>query len=180
LFEAPDQHVLRSVPIDGGPVTTIAALPGTLMAGVEGPDGVHLELGREGRGEAWRVTQEGRVEPEGMEGLVIPAPSGGWRAIRTLAGEYRFRLVAPDVTSTRDIVASAGRPTWMDDHHFGYASNGAFHVVDVTTGIETASVAAASASGVAVLAADGSRWFDVHHIDTVTAYLIVNFGDRPR
>src|SRR6185436_18737855 len=73
---------LSSIPIEGGPVTWLADLPGKLVMGADGPDGLEVEINREGALEAWRVTREGRVESRFVGGFVVPAPGGGWRVVQ--------------------------------------------------------------------------------------------------
>ncbi len=69
---------------------------------------------------------------------------------------------------------------WLDEHRIAYAARGAFRVVDVTTGVEVATVPGPSWGDKAVLASDGVHWYDVQMFGHVTRHLLVNFADRPR
>ncbi len=171
---------LLAMPIEGGPVTTIATLPAKFLIGTDGPDGQHLELSRDdGTLEAWRVAPDGTVAPEDGA-LVIPAPTGGWRAIAFGKTGVHFRFVAPDGTaSPHEITADNRRPTWLDDHRFAYYAGEAFHVIDVTTGAELAKMPGPEIGRFAVMAADGVHWFGIALVGHVTRHLIVNFADRP-
>ena len=117
-----------------------------------------------------------------MAGFVIPAPSGGWRAVETHGAENHLRFVAPGdplTAGTHEVVPESDRPTWLDDHRIAYAARGAFHVVDVTTGAEVATLPGPAWGQEAVLASDGVHWYDVQLFGHVTRHLIVNFADRP-
>jgi serine/threonine protein kinase len=183
LFGAADpSHRLQSIAIEGGPVTSIAALPGNLVAGADGPDGQHVEVALAGKISAWHVGTDGRVEPDGAEGLVIPAPRGGWRAVRSVASGVRLRFVAPGApltASDHDVVGESTLPMWLDDHRIAYAAHGAFHVVDVTTGAEISTIPGPDWGELAIMAADGVHWYDVQLAGHVTRHLLVNFADRP-
>ena len=78
------------------------------------------------------------------------------------------------------VAPESNRPTWLDDHRIAYTARGAFHVVDVTTGAEVATVPGPAWGDKAVLASDGIHWYDVQTIGHVTRHLMVNFADRPR
>jgi hypothetical protein len=175
---------LQSISLDGGPVTTIAKLPGSLGAGADGPDGTYLEVTRGDRiGEAWRVNGDGTVEPLGVDGLVIPAPRGGWRAIRHFDGSNRLAFIAPDAplsAPAHEVHGETARPTWLDDHHLAYVANKLVHVVDVTTGKETSRSPGPDWGELAVVAADGAHWYQLELVGHVTRHLIDNFGERPR
>jgi predicted Ser/Thr protein kinase len=195
-----DPPRLLSVPIDGGPVTVVAELPGKLVIGADGPDGPEIQINRDGSLEAWRVTRDGRLErrsredqddrgarearePRGIAGFVIPAPYGGWRAVQTFDTGYHLRFVAPGdplAAGAHEVAPESDRPMWLDDRRIAYAARGAFHIVDVTTGAEIATVPGPEWGQAAVLAADGVRWYDIQLIGHVTRHLMVNFGDRPR
>jgi len=184
LFTSVDgEHRLQSIPLEGGPVTTIAKLPGALAAGADGPDGTYLELRRgEHVSEAWHVDREGVVEPLGITGLVIPARSGGWRLVRWFDGFYHLRFVAPGAPlteSVHDVSGESRRPTWLDDHRVAYAMKKAIHVVDVTTGAEVATSPGPDWGELAVITDDGARWYQLAMVGHVTRHLIDNFGDRP-
>jgi protein kinase-like protein/WD40 repeat protein len=189
LFGAADGAPrLLAIPIGGGAVTTVADLPGPLVRGADGPEGPELLISRDGGLEAWRLTRDGRVEPRGVAGLVIPAPSGGWSAVETFDNPNhianRLWLVPPGGTLDPPpggpaIVPESERPTWLDDHRIAYAAHGAFHVVDATTGAEVATLPGPDWGQRAVLAADGVHWYDLQLISHITRHLIANFGDRP-
>ncbi|HMG55451.1 MAG TPA: protein kinase, partial [Kofleriaceae bacterium] len=73
LFGSPDRPPrLLSIPIGGGPVTTLAELPGRMVLGADGPDGQEIEINHGGALEAWRVTRDGRLESRGMAAFVVP------------------------------------------------------------------------------------------------------------
>ncbi len=171
--------VLAAISIDGGTPQVLAALPAELAIGVDAADGQHLELRVDGRFEAWRVGLDHQAVSEHVEGLVIPAPSGGWRAVRTFSGGYIYRFVAPDGTARGAVKAETERPTWLDDHRFAYAAGGAFHIVDVTTGAEVAKLPGPAWGEKVVLGADGVHWYDLEVVGHVTQHLLVNFADRP-
>jgi len=184
LFGAPgDTPRLLSIPIDGGPVTAIADIPDKLVFGADGPDGVELQINHAGRLEAWRVTRDGKLEPRNINAFVVPAPYGGWRAVQTFDTGYHLRFVAPGdplAAGVHEVAPESDRPMWLDDHRISYAARGAFHIVDVTTGAELATVPGPDWGQTAVLAADGIHWYDVQLIGRVTRHLMVNFADRPR
>ena len=184
LFTTVDgERRLQSIPVEGGPVTTIAKLPGALAAGADGPDGAYLEIRRDGHTtEAWHVGLDGNLEPLGVAGLVIPAPSGGWRLVRWFDGYNHLRFIAPGeplTTSAHDVSGESRRPTWLDDHRVAYAAHKAIHVVDVTTGAEVATSPGPDWGELAVIAADGARWYQLVLVGHVTRHLIDNFADRP-
>jgi hypothetical protein len=68
---------------------------------------------------------------------------------------------------------------WLDDHRISYAARGAFHIVDVTTGAEVATLPGPAWGRQAVSASDGVHWYDLGTIGHVTRHLLVNFADRP-
>jgi tRNA A-37 threonylcarbamoyl transferase component Bud32 len=178
--EAPPR--LLAIPIGGGEPTALANLPGNLVIGADGPDGAEITVNRDGVTEAWRVTRDGRLEPHGISGLVIPAPAGGWRAVQTSHDGYQLRFVAPGAPLTAGVhvvVPESNRPMWLDAHRISFAARGAFHVIDVTTGTEVATVPGPAWGQRAVLASDGVHWYDLSTIGHVTRHLLVNFADRP-
>lgn len=181
LFGTNDPPRLLAIPIGGGEPTVLADLPGSLMMGADGPDGPEIAVNRDGVVEAWWVTRDGHLEPRGIRALVIPAPAGGWRAVQTSSDGYQLRFVAPGEPLTAGahvVVPESNRPMWLDDHRISYAARGAFHVVDVTTGIEVATVPGPAWGQRAVLASDGVHWYDLSTIGHVTRHLLVNFADR--
>jgi hypothetical protein len=174
------EPALASIALDGGAGDAPIALPGELIIGVAAADGAHLALQIGGRTESWRLGLDHHLESEHIAGLVIPAPEGGWRAIRTFAGTYHYQFVAPDGTaSTLDLRAESEHPTWLDAHRFVYAAGGAFHIVDVTTGAEVGKLPGPNWGEHAVLAADGLHWYDLLTIGRVTHHVIENFAARP-
>jgi len=173
---------LLAIPIGGGEVTTIAELPGKLAFGADGPDGQEVEVSRDGEVTAWRVARDGHLEPRNIAGFVIPAPSGGWRAVQTFDTGYHLRFVAPGeplAAGTHEVNPESERPMWLDDHRLAYAARGAFHIVDVRTGVEIETVPGPEWGQDAVLAADGVHWYDISMFAHVTRHLLVNFADRP-
>ncbi len=171
---------LAVVPIAGGTPRVITPLAGELAIGIDTTDGQHLELRVDGEREAWRVGLDQRAVREDLGDFVIPAPTGGWRALRTFSAGYHFRFVAPDGhAGPREVVAESERPTWLDDRRFAYAGDGAFHIVDVVTGAELAKLTGPAWGEKAVLGADGVHWYDLEVIGHVTQHLLVNFGLRP-
>ena len=170
--------VLAMIPIEGGTPEVIVALPGEPIFGVDGPDGQHLELRIGDRYEAWHVNTDRVLARENGDGLVFPAPSGGWRVVRSFAdGHWRF--IAPDGTPGREVVAHNDRPTWLDDHRFGYVGDDGFQIIDVRTGATVGTVPGVAPSDKAILGADGVHWYDMQTVGHVTHHLLVNFGDRP-
>ena len=170
---------LASIALDGTNPEPPIALPGEPILGVAAADGEHLSLRVNGKIEGWRVGLDHQLVAEHVAGLVIPAPTGGWRAIQMSSGAYHYKLVAPDGTEGVDLRAEGERPTWLDAHRFAYAIDGAFHIVDVTTGAELAKLPGPSWGQHAVLAADGIHWFGLLTIGHVTHHVLANFADRP-
>ncbi len=180
LFASTDQPArLEAIALDGGAVESVATLPGPLIDGTSAPDGVHLEIRRDGRDTWWRVV-DGRLVPDDVQGLVFAAPRGGWRAVRTRDDGYRYRLLAPEgAASPHECRTEAARVTWLDERRFAYASKGAFHVVDAPTGDEVATVPAPKWDELAVLTSDGVHCIDLEAVAHVTRHVLANFGDRP-
>jgi Protein kinase domain/WD40-like Beta Propeller Repeat len=182
LFGIDDPPQLVAIPIGGGEPTALADLPGNLVIGADGPDGPEIDVNRDGVAEAWRVTRDGHLEPHGIGALVIPAPAGGWRAVQTSNNGYQLRFVAPGEPLTAGahvVFPESHRPMWLDDHRISYAARGAFHIIDVTTGAEVATVPGPAWGQRAVPASDGVHWYDLGTIGHVTRHLLVNFADRP-
>jgi len=171
---------LSAIPIGGGPIESVAELPGALLAGADASDGIHIELWRNNQSEWYRIAQDRRLASDSAHGLVFEARSGGWRAVRTLSDSYHYRFVAPDGSGEHEVKAEAALPTWLDAHRFAYASAGRFHIIDVTTGAEVGSLPGPTWGEHAILAADGTRWYDLQVVAHVTRHWIVNFADRPR
>jgi hypothetical protein len=179
---ADDPRRLVRVPIGGGEPVTIAELPATIVRGAAGPDGLHVELERDGRLEGWSVDDHGTLAPEGVAGLVVPAPSGGWRAI-VLPGRSNLaiQLVPPGapLTQPTQTLASTFSPTWLDDHRLGYAIAGRFRAFDVRSGESADLIAAPPDYTPAVLAPDGKHWYLSDAVGEVSRHVITNFATRP-
>ncbi|HSS02135.1 MAG TPA: protein kinase, partial [Kofleriaceae bacterium] len=182
LFTAADgAPQLFAIPIEGGAVTRLAELPGKLVMGADGPDGLEVEVNRNGVLEAWRVTREGRVESREVGGFVVPAPAGGWRVVEWFNEGWHLRFVPPGAPLTGGLheqLADSERAVWLDDHRLSYAARGAFHVIDATTGAEVATVPGADWGQDAILVPDGVHWYSSHMIGHVTRHLMVNFDER--
>ena len=163
---------LVQIPVDGGAPTHLCDLPAMLVAGAAGPDGIHLELQSGDEPQWWHLT-DGRLTREDTAGLVIEAPRGGARVVRT-ADHYHLRF------GEHTVASESLFPTWLDDHRFAYASQGAFHIVDVSTGAELATVPGPEWGKHAVLGPDGVHWYNLQELGHVTRHLLVNFADRPR
>jgi len=174
---------LRAVPIGGGPERVIARLPGTIALGGAGPDGAHVLVEREGRLEGWRVTPDGKLEDEGAPGLVIPAPSGGWRMVQ-IPGEaatFRILLIPPGTplsAPARELTVVSIYNSWIDDHRIAVVRDHQFQIVDATTGEITVVAARRSLTPVSVLAADGLHWATIERVRSVARYAITNFATR--
>ena len=162
---------LVQMPIDGGEPTRVCDLPAMLLAGAAGPDGIHLELQSGDESQWWHLTGGGRLAREDTAGLVFEAPHGGARVVRTTDRHLRF--------GDHTVASESARPTWLDDHRFAHAFQGAFHIVDVATGVELATVPGPAWGKYAVLGPDGVRWYNLQEIGHVTRHLLVNFADRP-
>jgi dipeptidyl aminopeptidase/acylaminoacyl peptidase len=164
---------LVQMPIGGGAPTRLCELPAKLVDGAAGPDGIHLELQRGEELQWWHLTGDGRLAREDTAGLVFEAPHGGARIVRT-ADHVHFKF------ADHTVAAESVRPTWLDDHRFAYAFKGAFHIVDVATGAELATVPGPEWGKHAVLGPDGVRWYNLEEIGHVTRHMLTNFADRPR
>jgi Tol biopolymer transport system component len=183
-------NVLMTVPIDGGPPTTVASLPGTIMSGVDGPDGPHLGVEtRPGVVEAYRIV-DGHVEAEHAPGLVTVAPSGGWRAVTVLFAKTgseapaRLLVVPPDTplsAPTRELAVSSVYNLWLDDHRIGYCAEGACHVMDVITGAtEDVPVYPKFYEHGAIVTPDGKHIVDSLEVSRITRHVLANFDAWPR
>jgi hypothetical protein len=181
FFRSPvADDTLQTVAIEGGPPSVVAVLPAKILGGFDGPDGQHLELAT---AQAWRIAPDGEPVPEGVAGVVNPAPHGGWRAVQVRAGaRRRIRLVPPGSaldSPGRELVVDSSNNTWLDDRRFSYLAGGALHVIDVITGAELAEHAVRDPDGTSpVLAHDGERWFYSQTVGHVTRHILVNFADR--
>jgi hypothetical protein len=164
---------LLEMPLGGGAPVRRCDLPAKLVAGAAGGDGIHLEVQSGGELQWWHLAGDGQLAREDTAGLVIEAPHGGARVVRTV-DRYHLKL------GDHDLACESILPTWLDDHRFAYASQGAFHIVDATTGSETATVPGPDWGRYAVLAPDAVHWYDLQELGHVTRHLLVNFADRPR
>jgi hypothetical protein len=180
-----DPRRLQSIGIDGGTPTTIATFPHAILAIAHAPDGLHVSLLDGDRRHAWRVATGAAPVSEGLDGFVQPAPDGRWRAVGTVRDEdtRTLRLVPPGgdlATAGRTLVMTTPRVTWIDDTRLGYGHDGAFRVIDVTTGVE---LSAMPVGGLpltySALAGDGEHWFIIEEVARATRHLITNFADRP-
>jgi hypothetical protein len=113
---------------------------------------------------------------------VIPAPSGGWRVVRTFDAGFHMRFVAPGAPLTEaahEVVGESRRPTWLDGRRLAYVARGAIHVVDAMTGGELSSTPGPEWGELTAITGDGVRWYALQVVGTVTRHLMVNYGDRP-
>ena len=177
-----DGDLLRAVPITGGRDTVITRLPGTIVLGGAGPDGVHVLVRRDGQLESWHVSLDGHFDPEGSPGLVLPAPTGGWRMIQIPAegATFRLQLVPPGAAApARELSVVSIYNSWIDDRRIAVARDGQFQIVDVTTGAVTVVASRVAVWPVSVLAADGVHWTTIDRVRHVARYALTNFADRP-
>ena len=185
VFRAPDDpRKLQTMPLTGGPITTIATLSAPILDAVDGPDGRHVELDRGGTSDAWRIDRDGVLVPEGVRGLVIPAPVGGWRVVRIADGaRVRLLIVPPDHLLTAPLYERAamwGAPSWVNDHELAYCEPSACHRLDVRTGRDLATTAIdVPGHRPITVSSDGRRWFVTSFLGHVTRHVIANFVDRP-
>jgi predicted Ser/Thr protein kinase len=179
-----DPRRLQSIRLRGGVIATLATLPSPIVDGADGPDGWHLVLDRDGVAEAWLVTRDGAASPEGISGLVMPAPSGGWRVVRVANGvAATLHFVPPGgslASPTFSRNAAWGEPAWVDDRTFAYCELTVCHRLDVTTGrdVETTPIDVPGNRPITV-GRDGKRWFVTSYVGHVTRHVITNFGARP-
>jgi hypothetical protein len=179
-----DPTELRQVALGGGPTQRVAKLPGKIVEGTNGPDGVHVLIEHAGRTEGWRVARDGSVWAEGVAGLVIPAPDGKWRAIaaRDERGNVRVTFVppgAPLATSGDAVAARSFSLRWVDDTRFGYCDlTVSCRVLDVTTGSDVKVTKLGQGFLHAIVSLDGQRWFSHTVRGRVTRHVITNFATR--
>jgi hypothetical protein len=184
MFRSDDRRLLQAIPIRGGAIRTLATLPAPIVDGADGADGWHVELDRDGVAEAWMVTREGAVVPEGVAGLVMPAPSGRWRVVRISNGAATtLRFVPPGrslASPAFERPAAWGQPSWLNDHEFAYCELNVCHRLDVTTGrdVETTPITVPGNRPITV-GNDGKRWFIASYVGHVTRHVITNFSSRP-
>jgi tRNA A-37 threonylcarbamoyl transferase component Bud32/dipeptidyl aminopeptidase/acylaminoacyl peptidase len=177
-------NVLHAVSLDGKTTRTVAKLAADVLDAADGPDGLHVELGRDGASEAWRIESDGTPVPEGVPGLVIPAPAGGWRIVRDVAGvEVTLRFIPPgrplsEVAFERK--GAWGAAIWVDAHQLAYCDLTACHRLDVVTGkdLETTPIERPGNHEVTP-SSDGEHWYTTVYIGHVTRHLVTNFAERP-
>jgi predicted Ser/Thr protein kinase len=183
LFAANDDpRRLLSIPLEGGATELVGTLPGPLVDGAAGGDGIHVEVGSAGHTHGWRLRDDGAFVDENVDGLVFAA-SSGWRAVRlhTAAGDV-VRVAPPGVaasqaTGDRRIV---GQPVWVGEHELASCDCKTCVRVDTASGavIDTAPLACNPRHAL-TLAADGRRAFTTHSIGHITRRHITNFAERP-
>jgi hypothetical protein len=187
-LDVPDE--LRVVPIEGGSDALVARLPGRIVIAADGGDGVHVLLDHDGALEGWHVPAAGAPEPDGVAGLVLTAPSGGWRAIQLPAdGTWRLRLVPPggDPSRGTERDTSAYRSTWIDDHRLATVMpcGGAAEcpaVLDARDGSWTPLPGSVPPDTLFVVTAgDGLHWVRAANAGAgqIQRQLITNFATRP-
>jgi hypothetical protein len=179
-----DPQLLQAIRLNGERVRTVAKLPARVLDAADGPDGVHVSLDRDGASEAWIVRPDGNAAPEGVDGLVMPAPSGGWRVVKATSGiEVTLQFVPPGrplSVPSFERAATWGTPAWVDDHVLAYCDLAACHHLDVTTGrdVET-TVVDRPGNRPITASADGKHWYVTSYVGHVTRHLITNFAERP-
>ena len=179
-----DLRLLGAVSLDGTRTRTIATLPAPVLDAADGPDGVHVELDRDGASEAWLVGRDGKASPESVAGLVMPAPAGGWRVIKVAAGlEVTLRFVPPGRPLSEaafERAAAWGTPVWIDDHDLAYCDLTACHRLDVNTRTDVETTAIERPGNHPLTASsDGKHWYTTSYVGHVTRHLITNFAERP-
>jgi predicted Ser/Thr protein kinase len=181
-----DPGRLQAIPIAGGPVTVIGKLDGSITGGVDASDGQHVTLEHAGTCEGWLIPSHGRAPvSEGVSGLVVPAPGGGWRAVRTCddGSSYAIRFVAPGQplsVAAFERTSIQGRSAWIDDHHFAYCDREACRVVDVVDQVDRdPRVHGFGIDDEYAVAPEAMRWFTTQETAQVTLHKITNFDSRP-
>ncbi len=184
VFRAADDPTrLAAVPLAGGAVATLATLPATILDAADGSDGVHVELDRDGAGEAWLVAPDGSARPEGVPGLVMPSPTGDWRAVRVTTGaQVTLRFVPPTAALSApafERAATWGQPAWVSDRELAYCELTACHRVDVATGRDVATTPIELPGNRPItVGTDGKHWYITSYVGQVTRHVITNFADR--
>ncbi|MGE0546048.1 MAG: protein kinase [Kofleriaceae bacterium] len=180
-----DPTVIHQVALAHGTASTvIARLPGTIVEGTSAPDGLHLMIDRQGSIEAWHVGPGGLASAEHVAGLVIPAPSGAWRAVanRDDRNNVALRFVAPDQpVGAAPVLRVAGSFAlrWFDATHFGYCKpTGTCHLFDVTSQADVTAMELGPEPMLMVVGLDGKRWIGSAMRGRVTRHVITNFGER--
>ena len=180
-----DPTALHEVAITGGAVTPLAKLPGKIVEGAVGLDGFHVLVDRDGVMEGWKVNNDGTVVSDDVAGLVIPAPSGGWRAVaaRQDDGNVRVTFVPPGAAldaPSGEVVARSFSLRWIDDTRFGYCDlHVSCHILDVTTKTDLRLTELGAGYLHAIASLDGARWYSHGIRGRVTRHVIRNFGTRP-
>jgi Tol biopolymer transport system component len=180
---------LAMVPIGGGPATIVASVPGTIMFGVDGPDGAHLGVEtRPGAIEAFRVVS-GRAEPEGVPGIVTVAPDGGWRAVTILfersgaESRSRLQLIPPGTplsAPSHELETGSVINPWLDDRRISYCVAAGCRILDVVAGTTTEVPAWANFyQRLAIVMPDGKRVVDSLTVSRLTRHLVTNFDAWP-
>jgi hypothetical protein len=174
---------LRVVPIDNGASTLVAQLPGHILRGAEASDGFHVVVESDHVIAGWRVPATGPAEPEGTAGLVMPAPTGGWRAVLVVGEGLRLQLVPPDGGAVREVAIQPDRVTWVDGTTLavtepcdGFKSCPA--TLDVRTGTFTR-LAPPIDAALVVVAGDGVHWVTSDAEGRPQRQVVANFGARP-
>ena len=175
---------LRVVPIGGGESTLVAQLPGHILRGADAADGLHVLVENDHAFAGWRVPAAGPPEPDGVAGLAIPAPSGGWRAVLVPGeGGLQLTLVPPGGDPPREVAIELDRVTWIDGTTLaatepceGFKSCPA--TLDVRTGAFTR-LGPPIDAGIIVVAADGKHWVTADADGHPQRQLITNFSSRP-
>jgi serine/threonine protein kinase len=177
---ADDPRMLRAMPFAGGPVTTLATLPAPIADAADGRDGIHVELDRDGRSEAWLVARDGTATPEGGAGLVMPAPAGGWRVVALTSGmSVTLRFLPPDHAPAFERPAIWGQPAWVSDHELAYCDTTACHRFDVVARRDVTTTPVIAPHRPITASSDGTRWFLASCVGHVTRHVIANFAERP-
>jgi serine/threonine-protein kinase len=178
-----DRRRILLVPLAGGPARTLATLPARVIDAADGPDGLHVEIDRDGVGEAWRIGRDGAAAREGVAGLVVPAPDGRWRVIATTDGmRVTLRFVAPghalaDPSFERD--AMWGQPAWIDARTFAYCDAHGCRQVDVETRRDVAVPLERPGNRPITVGRGGTRWFAASYVGHVSRHIITNLATRP-
>jgi hypothetical protein len=177
FVSADDPRRLLAVPREGGAPTPLAELPAPIVFGAGGPDGVHLLLHGDGAAEGWLIPAGGTPRLESSEGLVIPAPEGGFRLLGALSGSQLQIRVQPPGGAAVDAVAVL--PQWLDGRRFAYvAADWKYHLRDAASGAETVLEAPGRPFQWSSLAPDGKTVYSTMPVGHVTRHLITNFADR--
>jgi Tol biopolymer transport system component/type IV secretory pathway TrbD component len=171
---------LHAVPIAGGSAAVrVAELPGEITDGIDTVDGQHVAVQAGRATQSWRIDATRTPVPDREPGLVIPAPSGSWRAV---VDDGVARLRAPQ-RAERSLPCT-GILTWVDERTVGCAidddreRHNTIAMLDVETG-ERRDITLPWDAQAIVLARDGKRWVATRRARPVTRMVITNFADRP-